>query len=252
MLSFLISGFPPNGYAVPGNHDLPHHRYSERRRSGYWTLVEAGTIGNINPDRPRHFDAFNVRAFPEGYPLEPPFEEMEKSGKLNLAVAHHYCWRDGMGHPGADEEDHVKSLGRKLTAYDAVLFGDNHVPFLTTVGDAADPTHVYNHGTFIRRRSDETEIKPQVGWLMSDGSIEVEYLDTSKDRWAEDNGVLTEMAAATGLDAEELVELMRELGDTALSFKDAVLHYLKRNKVGDAVQRLVVSWMEKIGNGNKK
>ncbi len=31
-------------YAIPGNHDCPHHNYKQLGRSSYWTLVEANKL----------------------------------------------------------------------------------------------------------------------------------------------------------------------------------------------------------------
>ena len=49
IINFAIENLP-NCYAIPGQHDLPNHRYEEIERSAYYTLIKAGIIENLNPD----------------------------------------------------------------------------------------------------------------------------------------------------------------------------------------------------------
>lgn len=246
LISELIRCMPPDCWAVPGNHDLPHHRYNERHRSAYWTLVTAKAIRNMGPGVIHHFKDFVATGYPEGHPIRD-YHPVDRT--INLGVAHKHIWKDGMSYPGADDAEDVTVVENDLHGFDAVVFGDNHQPFLHRGGESSDPIAIYNHGTLIRRRSDERTLKPGVGFLMSDGTIDVVPLDVLQDRWTEDADTLQDIEGLTaaGFQADELLELLRELGDHALCFKDAVLHYLKRNKIGGIVQELVVGWLEKVG-----
>ena len=46
LISFAIRELP-SCYAIPGQHDLPNHSYTDIQRSAYWVLVEAGIIKKI-------------------------------------------------------------------------------------------------------------------------------------------------------------------------------------------------------------
>lgn len=235
-------------YAVPGNHDLPNHRYEDRRRSAYWTLACAGAVQTLVPGQPVEVgrDGLILYGYPEGYDPAPLLEP--EPDKTHLAVVHRYLWQDGMGYPGADQEHHVLSTVKLLRGYSAAVFGDNHQPFrgagMNGTGD------LLNCGTFIRRRSDERDLHPGVGVLYDDGSIEVVLTPCAEDEWVS----LPELVQAiqgTGLDAEELVELLRDLGDQVPRFRDAVQAYLRSNPVGPMVEEMIRRWVEGQTEGEK-
>lgn len=242
-------------YAVPGQHDLPHHRYQDIQRSAYWTLVEAGRVVDLPPGEevmagPDLSCGLILHGFPWGAKLQPcdPVKRkpLEVGRVLHLAVVHAYVWRDGHCHPGVTAETHYLTRLKELQGFHAVLFGDNHRPFLfnTRLDDVFGIPTLYNHGTFIRRRSDEQHLQPQVGILMSDGTVEVHRLDGSRDRFA-DREVPAELAAV-GVDTEELVEMMRELGDRVATFQETLRHYLDRFSVDRATEAVILSWLEKV------
>lgn len=227
LISFAIKNLP-RMYAIPGQHDLPHHRIEDIRRSAYWTLVEAGVIIDISSrsEQPvvRHgnFYPTNMRpltlyGFPWGMGVAP---RASKTDGISLAVVHAYCWIDGKGYPGAPNASKVGSFREKLSGYDVAVFGDNHQHFSSTwVGG-----HVWNCGCLIRRKIDEKQLKPLVGLLGENGVIKRHYLDCSEDKWVEESEARK---------VEELLgmnEFIAELGSLDSSdftdFKQGVMRYI--------------------------
>jgi hypothetical protein len=72
LINFVIAHMPKYTWAIPGQHDLPHHNYDEITKSAYWTLVEAGCIYNIPPHQPVNtHTSLRVHGFPWGCKLTP-------------------------------------------------------------------------------------------------------------------------------------------------------------------------------------
>jgi hypothetical protein len=122
-----------------------------------------------------------------------------------------------------------------LKGYDAAVFGDNHIGFITFI----DECEIINCGTFFIRKSDEVAYRPQVGLLYNDGSISAHYLDVSKDVYLLDP-VKKKEDLETGRDAKEFLEELRSLGSDAISFREALDRKMANLGTDDSVKRFVL------------
>lgn len=228
-------------FAIPGNHDLRHHSYVDRRESGYWNLVKHGRITNIDPDEPYEYGNMILHGFPPGYEVEP----LEKSHDLclNVAVIHSYIWTASTGYKDAPEETRLKKWLPKLKGYDVALFGDNHLCVGWNMSKEKEGPSIWNSGTFIRRKADEKKYRPSVGLLYEDGTIKVHYLDISKDQFATNYNESKEDQR----DFSSLVKELSELGDAGIDFPAAVRRALQREDVEESVKKIALAALEEIG-----
>lgn len=228
----------PTMYAVPGQHDLPHHNYGDIKRSAFWTLVEADKIILLDPqwDCPMEIatNDGHVRlwGFPFGCEIVPL--KQSKDLYLEIAVVHQYLWKDGCGYQGAPEDKRVGKTAAKLKGYDIAAFGDNHTPFEHRTKSGC---LVYNCGGFQCRKTDERGHSPSVGMLHASGKIVRHYLDTSKDvyissEWVED--------LADGIGMNSFLEELAILGDCAINFSETVHRIMEREKTSPAVKSVVL------------
>jgi len=244
LINFAIEHFPLM-YAVPGQHDLPNHRYDDLQRSAYYTLCEAGTINNLEPgvsteiygpgqrrQAPPSMRNITATGFPWGFDITPAEERFSKH-QVNLAVIHKYIWRPGHCYSGAPSEAAFGCFDTQLRGYNAAVIGDNHSPWLW---NHRSPCYTLNCGTFIRRKADEIKYRPGVGLLNADGSIVRYPLDTSGDRWADP----VTQAATEAIDLTDFVRELGAMADQGVSFEGAVFEYFKTHKVDDAVKQLVL------------
>lgn len=171
LINFAIRHLP-KGYAVPGNHDLPHHNYGGVSRSAYWTLVECGVVKNLEPGRPTGAGMVDLWGFPWGVEVVPP-EPHAHSLCPDVAIIHAYVWKRGCGHAQSDPADKVAGWKKRLTGYAAAFFGDNHLGFLAG--------NVCNCGAFMRRRADEMDTVPCVNVLYEDGEVVRHPLEVEGD-----------------------------------------------------------------------
>lgn len=91
----------------------------------------------------------------------------------------------------------------------------------------------------MRRKIDEVDSKPSVGLLHADGSISVERLDCSEDKFmARDLEV--KFHEEEGLNLSEFVRGLDGLGDERLDFEEVLRHYLTSYEVSDEARQIIL------------
>lgn len=245
LINFALQNLPRGMYAIPGQHDLPNHNYEDIKRSAYWTLVKAGRVHDLGSGHPMFIsDRVTAWPYPWGAEVKPLVNKLD-NGKINLAVIHAYCYVSGRSYQNPPPSAKVTAWWDKLRGYDAAVFGDNHIPFLTYAGQR-NICHVFNHGGFFRRNVDERNASPALGILRYDPSTnrqcvtrhpynveEDKFIDVSETNEPDTDGGLS-----------DFISNLDSLGEVFLDFKAAVNHWLDRNKtrvpprVREAVLRL--------------
>jgi hypothetical protein len=238
VINFAFQELPDGCIAIPGQHDLPHHALPDIRRSAYWTLVEAGRMGHLEPGV-HHIHTpgdklLRVGAFPWGCPLQPV---EPKKDVVSLALVHRYCWKTGSGYTGAPETAKVGRHMRDLGGYDVAVFGDNHKGFLIDVVQGGPV--VLNCGGFMRRTSDELGYQPHIGLLYEDGEVERHALDCTQDVMQRTQAA--EVAVVeNAIDAGTFLAELEALGCSRLDFEAALKHHMDANKTSARVRELVL------------
>jgi len=69
LINFAIQS-SPKMHSIPGQHDLPHHRYEDMQRSAYWTLVAAGVLTDLGTVPKVVSNWLAVHPFPWGFPIK--------------------------------------------------------------------------------------------------------------------------------------------------------------------------------------
>jgi hypothetical protein len=240
LISAVISWLkgPNNIYAIPGNHDTPNHNPKELHRSAYWTLLEAGVIINLEEIVGHEIGKLAIGAFPFGSEVIPcsPADGLA----LEVAIIHSYIWTEKTGHMGASQESRYGSWSEKLRGYDVAIFGDNHKPFTVKAKIGVVMPLVYNCGTFMRRHSDEKDIRPSVGLLYSDGEMRREYLDTSKDQFIDPKEEIATLEKTLEMDLTKFADELSRLSSDHVDFSKAVRMWAKKNKVAPEVEQLML------------
>jgi len=234
LINFALARFP-KCYAVPGQHDMIHHRLGDIKKTAYYTLVQAGIVTNLKPGRPVDVGGLTLHGFPWGTKLHP-LRTKPHDLVLDIAVVHKYMWKNLDSFYSPDDA-HASVVAPNLKGYNIVVIGDNHQPWH---GKYNGGTTFWNCGGFYRRRSDEVNHKPSVGFIMSDGTMERYYLDVSKDKFLDQKDI----AAVKGLDSEGFLNELASLGDTPVSFREAIIRAMERERVSEGVRNIVTKAME--------
>lgn len=238
----------PQCYAVPGQHDLPHHNLADIYKSAYWTLVEAEVVNDLPPNCPCPASTkVMLHGFPWGWEIEScdkRRDDYEPEGQLlkglQVAIVHKYVWTNrDTSYPGAPPTSLYSAYQESLDGYDASFWGDNHKGFNTTIFKTSKP--LVNCGAFQRRRADEKDYQPHVGLLYADGHAERRPLaGIQNDKWVPDYApARPEEVEAV---AEGLLEALRK-GGVSLDFPDVLRRELEG--VRTEVKKYVISALER-------
>ena len=243
LINFAIEELPTM-YAVPGQHDLPHHRLEDIKSSAYWTLVETGNIINLEYGKPVEVNDCFLYGFPWGSELKPCENDLENLC-LHVAIVHKYIWdRPENSFPGANPMDrtglHSKGCWQsKLSGHHVMAFGDNHKGFVQNM--QAGPS-ILNCGGFMRRSKDEIEYTPSIGLVDFGGQIERWALDCSEDKYLKQDPSHEIIDEDLGL--PEFIAELKQLGSDELDFKSAVENYCEANNVDDETREIVMGAIE--------
>lgn len=230
LINFAIEYLPLNMYCIPGQHDLPLHNYDDIKKSAYWTLIKAGIINYLHPNKCVVLDNNIVLwGFPFGFPIKATSKRIDKvinnPSIKHIAIAHEYVWIKGHSYPSAPPSRKVSKIKTTKLGYDIIIYGDNHIGFSSCFTDG---TQIFNCGSLMRRHSDQLNYKPQIGLLLSNGNVKGHYLDISQDKHLD---IERKTLGEDTLNMKAFIEELEKLGNTDLDFTDAMERYLKKNKI---------------------
>lgn len=239
----LVSGWLPQPfYSISGNHDQAYHSRDNLYKTAYWNLVLSQFVRDVNGSV--SIDGLTIHGFPYGVEITPCPERHVLDNSIHLAVVHTYVYGKKAYH-GVTKDQHISAYREKLKGYDAVLFGDNHV----TVFSNKKGQHLLNPGAFQKRKADEIDHRPCVGLLHEDGSITLEYLDCSQDRFLDGLDVVSQAEKDSGLDLTGFLEELTGLADSDLNFSEAVLRFMEsHDKVNESTRKILLN---AIGKGER-
>ena len=234
VVNMALKHLPEQCYAVPGQHDMKHHNYSDIRKSVYWTLVESRKIVNLEPGRPVEAQSngriLRLHGFPFGTALRALTQPHDLA--IEVAVAHSYIWAaEGTGYKDAPEVSRLSKRFASMKGFDVCVFGDNHIPFVVDHNPA-----ICNCGAFQRRKSDERKYDVMIGLLLANGKIKRKRLEASQEKWVDNADDAEKLLGGSSV---EFVRELESLGDSALDFAAAVHRRLvgKNEEVKEVVLR---------------
>jgi hypothetical protein len=240
LVNFAISHLPKM-YAIPGQHDLPLHNIKWITRSAFWTMV---LVGKIVPIMHSSGIPIENNIVLHGFPFGAKLAPLEKkTSKRHVALCHEYFW----------DADHTYSLDKapknqesqtyrtRVKGYHAVVFGDNHKGFKTTVGK----TEILNCGALMRRKSDDEHNAPQIGLLCASGQIIIHKLNTSREMFttlSEENVGIRKMLKSG--DVNTFISELYNLRHTTLDFLEALKESMDRKFIKNEVRMLIMNALE--------
>ena len=238
----MFHGFDENVYAVPGQHDLRHHNYADLKETSYWTLVKAKVITDMKAlhAHPIYDSGKSLIFHPFWWRKEVTPRKTNLPEDFHIAVVHKYIWAANCGYQGAPEEAHLTSYRKALKGYHLAVFGDNHKGFYSTIRYGQSRTWVVNCGGFMHRKSDEKDYEPAHAVMYEDGTVEM-VSSGFEAQWVED--VVKEVKKGQR-DVESLLEVLTNLGEQSLDFREAMNRYMEQEGIGQGVRKIVLEAME--------
>jgi len=232
LIGFAMDTLPNWVLALPGQHDLPNHDYSNMQRSAYGVLVKAKRIQHFCMENgPYHIQNAMLYGFPWGFPITSRAGKSKRAEGVQIAVCHQFVYQDPKQAKWAPEESRAMAVKTRIDAegYDLGVFGDNHQGFRAA--------GVFNCGGLMRRTLDQLDYKPRIGLITKTGASVTIYLDTSQDLNIEPGTIVTELVSH--MDFSEMIQSIRELGSDGLKFVDIVNGLIRKSEVSEQVRRIV-------------
>jgi UDP-2,3-diacylglucosamine pyrophosphatase LpxH len=241
LINWAIAFLPNRIYAVPGNHDLPYHSFDELRKSPFWTLMRAKKIELLMPGQPVAIGDLVLHGFPHGFPVKP--NSNPHTLALDVAVIHSFIWTKKTGYTNGKtpEEFRLKNYKEKLRGYNVAVFGDNHSPFNAKFTYEDDTVcRVHNCGTLIRRDSNEIDLKPSIGLLLSDATILRQFIDVADDEFVDASKLEKLISGSKEIDLVEFVDELKKDRGKDFDFSQVVLKWIRENQTNPNVKRLLL------------
>lgn len=242
----------PAIYTIPGQHDLPHHCLTEIHKSAYWTLVEANIIKHMEERtalvlQMRH-ETIRIYAHPYGCKIRPCEHIEDDDPEIRIALLHEYKWIPGHNYHTATRSSNLERQSKssnmikgKWFGYDAVIYGDNHDGFITTIGK----TTIFNCGSVMRRTKRQRNYAPQVGLITKTGNIIPQYLDVTEDKcWDEPDILRPEDISTDPTKMEKILESLGGLTTTATNFIEALEYFMEDEDVSPKVKEIILKAAE--------
>jgi len=245
IVTFAIQAFKGMGgatcCAIPGQHDLPWHNYSEIHKSAYYTLAAAGAIEDLEAKMNVVLGDVQIFPAPWGYPIQA--QPARSACDCRISLAHCYIWTRGCHYPGVEAQKHISSCSGELTGYRFAVFGDNHIGFTEGAGTCT----VVNCGCLIRRRSDEMKLKPAVYRLHLDGRVETIPLDVSEDRWTDEAHRDHEERQSMIEEVSQLMQTLKQLSNDPFNFVQVLREACETELISEGARRMVLDAIAEHG-----
>ncbi len=225
LINFALENLPEM-LAIPGQHDLPLHRYDDIKKSAYWTLFMEGRINTLFPEIPEDKYGLFLHGFPWSFPIT---SDCTGYPQTTIAVIHKYIWKKKKIFQIDTDETNVKTYRKQLKGFDFAIFGDNHIGFI----DGS----IINCGSLMRRTSDQIDYQPQVGLLYSDNTIEPYYLDTEGEKI---HKVSKDEKKFELGNIQKFLEGIKGLETDEMDFRKIVNHYLEKEEVEEDVCDIIL------------
>jgi hypothetical protein len=229
-------------HCIAGQHDIPNHLYSRLNRSAYWSLVEGGIINDLTPNMTHDVGNLLVTPFPWNFKIGPPHKTL--SMMPNIALIHSYIWTDKTGYPGADLSKKAGKYLPLLKPYDIAAFGDAHIPW--SWAPKTRGCTIVNCGCLIQRSIAEKKLRPRATLLMTNGSVQAHYLDTSKDLWSETAAEVGKISDALRLDLAGFVDDLARLREVGYDWPTVAKRKMQESGLKPEVQAIILKAVEEV------
>lgn len=242
LINFAIEQMPCM-YAVPGQHDLPNHRYSDIERSAYWTLVEAGILTDLGSGAVLRFENFTL--FPYPWDFDPEETPLPRSKKPAIALIHKFMWYGDPEHELHSRTTLVNQCFQKWgKKFKLVVSGDNHQSFRYTPQNESK-VRMLNCGSFMRRSIDQSAHRPVAWVLLDDWTVTYEDLGHPGDvMLSREETQKIEQQEIPGL--SKVIEELKSLGleDDQIKFEAVVDAVVRKVNPKQIVRKVIRSIME--------
>lgn len=237
-LEMVLLGYAPNNmYVIPGNHDLPYHRFDKLHKSSLGVLFIAHKFNPLNYLQygKTVIGGCDIYGFPYGTKMVH-VDDIEPN-QFNIAMTHQLVFKDEIPY-GVNNATVALDLLKEFSEFDVILSGDNHKQFIVE----HNGRFLINPGSLLRISADQIDHKPAL-FALNQGEIEVIPIPIEPDVVTREH-IEEKEERRQRIDA--YIEIMKKNGDPTIgvSFEEKVNNYLKNNTVRPGIKDKLLEAME--------
>ena len=235
LLSMAINYLPSKIISVPGNHDLPAHNLKRLKESGYQTLIEAKNLFYVNKEKDLKLLDYDVVIY--GFPFDSSLNNAKKKELYTrkIAIIHKHVYKGRKPFPGATGG--VSSIIKKLSNFDMILSGDNHISFTYEKNN----TLLVNPGSFTRQKADQINHKPRIYlYYAKTNSVEPIYLEIDKHVISREH---IDKNKELNKNVQKFVNELNNNFDVELDFEENMKKEIYQNKIDKKVEIKIMEAM---------
>ena len=226
LITMAMRHLPSQFYTIYGNHDLPQHNLELADKCGINALKEAGKL--------RVLAEVHWGKLPEkGTLFLPTVMNPERS----ILIWHIMTYQGKKPWPGCTDPL-AGSLLRKYTAYDLILTGHNHLPFV----EEHNGRVLVNPGGITRQHADQIDFQPRVYlWYAETNTVVPHFLPFSEGSISRAH---IEVAEERNARIDAFISRLGEGWATSVSFEENIEAFRKTNRINPKIMDIVYKAIE--------
>jgi len=224
-------------YCIPGQHDLINHKRLSWKE-GSLGVLEASFIVNVLSNETLVLSNYNIRL--HGVPYGEEIENnLPAKGYYNVLMLHTLTVNKGPLWFGDEKSISAKSLLRKYPAYDLIIVGDNHQPFVVEYKRRI----LVSPGSMMRMSIDQVNHKPRAYlWYAEDNVVEEAYYPIEEDVFLSETTSIKRKEDREQLEA--FITNLNEQYDFSMNFTENIEKWIQGNKVSNQVEEEIWKALE--------
>jgi DNA repair exonuclease SbcCD nuclease subunit len=235
-LASLATSKMPRIFISAGQHDLPNHNYKLAEKSGL--VVTSLQAKTTIIDKDHHFTLDNFKVHIEGVDYGDKLENKRKMTNMRRVLLIHTLVTETESAAKLMGGISAKALMDKMSGYDLIVSGDNHMPFTYE----QDGRLLVNPGSMMRMSADQIDHKPRVYlWYAETNTVEPVYLPIEQ-------GVISREHIEKKEDRDKKIKAfvthLNEDYKTGVDFEGNLKEYFRKHRTKRAVETM--TW-EAIG-----
>lgn len=223
LISEVIDHMPKQFITVYGNHCLPQHSMELYKKSGVYTLQQAGALTT------QQDGSF-------GYSEIGYLAELSTLAKRLIGIQHIFLYKGQIPWPDCPFESAVRFMERN-SSYDLFLTGDNHTTF-TVIRKGKI---LINPGSLMRMTGAQVDHKPCVFIYYSDHTIEKVFLPIEEGVVSREH---LEQVSEKNARIDAFISRIKDDAQPEFSFEDNLEQFFASNKTPSDVKQLIYTSLE--------
>lgn len=238
LVSWAIQNLPRNLLVIAGNHDLKNNTMDLIGKTAINLLKISGKIELMSNNSSHYMSrtSSSCSVFVHGMSLgeDVPKFDIVEDDDIRIVLAHMMVWKGEVPYPGAPSSGESRKVLKKLSEFDLIVTGDNHIPF---VDEDNSGRKLVNSGSIMRMTAGQVSHTPRVYlWYAGSNEVEPVYLPIEKGVINREH-IDKKKVRDDRIDA--YTDRLREDVEIGLDFRQNMKEYIQSHRVRKGVRNII-------------